>query len=917
MKKFTSLTAILLCTVWMTYGQWTYTNLSEPKLTMGSAALGNKVYFAGGDNGSEFLSEVQVYDVINKTWEIAGGGLFYARIVPGGSVACGSKVFFAGGFDWVTSFNTVDIYDTETGGWEVQFLSDDRFSIASVSHGDTVMFAGGLDYPALVYKSVVDIYNIQTEEWSTTNLSIAREGIASAVVGNLALFAGGLNNNGVTDRVDIYNFTDNTWRQETLSQARTYASAVTVGAKVIIAGGNTSLNYPTNRVDIYDASTDTWSQAELSSPRSALNNGAAVGGKAYFAGGGNFYGAGFTNPSNVVDIYDEASDTWSVMNLQEPRVDHSVLGVGDYLVVAGGKNDGGLLSSVEIYHHPTLIHVPADYSTIQDGINEASYNDTVLVAEGTYYENINFIGKPLIVASEFIMDGDTNHISNTIINGSQQVNPDLGSVVTFSPESDTTSVLCGFTITGGTGTLVAAAGNARLGGGVLFSSGGKLINNHIENNIISNEGWASGGGVFAGGPLDPLPWVVLRNNRINNNKAISSSDQGTGGGIEVWFNLVMENNQLSFNEATGAYRGDGGGARISGNFGYIDVTISNNVFTHNKAKSNSATTDLVISGGLDIFLDVTGIVSNNVISYNEIEVASEKWGYGTGMMVESIDSGEFLFENNMIIGNSSTGGFCMGGGLLVYDATGKYQNNVIQNNYGTHGGGLGLGYTTADNMPVLLNNTITGNEGTLGGGIYAESADAVVINTIIWDNTAPEGASIYLDASTLEVRYSDVQGDEVWPGEGNVNCSPAFLEDGYHLDFSSQLLNAGITTIEVNGVWYNCPALDIDGEPRPFSGTQPEIGVDELQTTVSVRKLVSSEDISISIFPNPANRMVTISAENGSTITRVTIYDTKGQPVYTGIPVNNALDVSTLLPGVYILEVWCGEKEFRQKLIIQ
>ncbi|MBK6966228.1 MAG: hypothetical protein IPH20_20470 [Bacteroidales bacterium] len=118
--------------------------------------------------------------------------------------------------------------------------------------------------------------------------------------------------------------------------------------------------------------------------------------------------------------------------------------------------------------------------------------DTVLVDPGTYYENINYLGKkPLIVASRFIMDGDTNHIANTIINGSQPMDPDLGSVVSMISGEDTTSVLCGFTITGGTGTFLAAAENGRAGGGLFITgSGAKLLNNYIENNIISNnEGW--------------------------------------------------------------------------------------------------------------------------------------------------------------------------------------------------------------------------------------------------------------------------------------------------------------------------------------------------------------------------------------------------------------------------------------------
>ncbi len=77
-----------------------------------------------------------------------------------------------------------------------------------------------------------------------------------------------------------------------------------------------------------------------------------------------------------------------------------------------------------------IIHIPADQPTIQAGINSASEGDTILVAEGSYFENINFKGKPITVASQFILDGDTAHISRTVIDGSQSTNPDSASVVT-------------------------------------------------------------------------------------------------------------------------------------------------------------------------------------------------------------------------------------------------------------------------------------------------------------------------------------------------------------------------------------------------------------------------------------------------------------------------------------------------------
>src|SRR5262245_33203768 len=53
-----------------------------------------------------------------------------------------------------------------------------------------------------------------------------------------------------------------------------------------------------------------------------------------------------------------------------------------------------------------ILHVPDNYSTIQGAMNAAVEGDTVLVAAGTYVENINFRGKNITVTSNFMFDQD-------------------------------------------------------------------------------------------------------------------------------------------------------------------------------------------------------------------------------------------------------------------------------------------------------------------------------------------------------------------------------------------------------------------------------------------------------------------------------------------------------------------------------
>jgi predicted outer membrane repeat protein len=249
-----------------------------------------------------------------------------------------------------------------------------------------------------------------------------------------------------------------------------------------------------------------------------------------------------------------------------------------------------------------IIYIPEDYATIQEGIDASEQGDEIIVAPGTYVENINFDGKAVILGSWFHTTQDASYISQTIIDGNQE-----GSVVSFENEEDSTSVLTGFTITNG---------QAFAGGGIycLYSSPS------LENlTITDNSAVRNGGGIFCNDSSPGLENVTITDN----------SAEFYGGGIFCSDNSSpdLENVTIADNSA----ERNGGGIYCSD---YSSLGLENVTITDNSAD---------LGGGI-YYLDNCSSSLMNCILWNnsprEIEFANYENPNTITIAYSDIDGGE-------------------------------------------------------------------------------------------------------------------------------------------------------------------------------------------------------------------------------------------------------------------------------------
>ncbi|MHC4636962.1 MAG: right-handed parallel beta-helix repeat-containing protein [Planctomycetota bacterium] len=442
------------------------------------------------------------------------------------------------------------------------------------------------------------------------------------------------------------------------------------------------------------------------------------------------------------------------------------------------------------------IGVPQDYSTIQQAINAAVTGDEIIVAPGFYQENLDFLGKNLILRSFDPLD--PNCVAQTIIDGNEQ-----SSCISLISGEDKTSVIAGFTIQNGYGKLPYKV----YGGGIFIDDdGGATI---IYNNIRNNRAVKYGGGIDTRHRSD----TIIENNVITNNHA-----EQMGGGIHIGARAKCRiyKNHICNNDTPFARQG--GGIYL---YNYCAVEIIENEICHNYSST----------GGGIYGWKATGKIERNNIWGNY----GNALGGGIALHPDyNTPSSQMIIANNIIQGNEN-GTSGRGAGILLQQGRTDIINNTIVGNISPNDTGAGIALE-AGAFAEIKNNIIADNLG--GSGIHVEETippnfllDPNISYNNLWNNQA---------GNYTGINYASEPVDRTGIN-GNISLDPCFIDPGfwdpngtvndsnddywvlgeYHIiGYFSPCYDVGIDT--------NVPNVDFEGDTRPAFAAV-DIGADEAQ----------------------------------------------------------------------------------------
>jgi len=402
---------------------------------------------------------------------------------------------------------------------------------------------------------------------------------------------------------------------------------------------------------------------------------------------------------------------------------------------------------------PNIVRVrkdgSADYSTIQDAIDNEPDGTIVVVSAETYYENpILYKGIKLQGRGPGGIRADGSAVAGTVIDGRfflSYIDHWLDKLTSIDfdgpellPEDQVTEITRGqvLTVVGKeeayNDSLYPGVDGFKITGARGEDGGGIYVNAHcnylaVSNNIIQSNGGGFSGGITVGKAYlgDNYNYnISIRHNRILNNGGISLA-----GGIGI-FNGA-DNYEIAYNEICGNYSAEYGGG-IS-HFGYSPGgKIHNNRILFNASFDEGA--GVFVGGEQPVPPAILTAGSGEVDIFNNLIQGNLANDDGGGIrLLQPLDYRINVY-NNVIVNNVSTD---LGGGIALDDAS----NTVIVNNT------IAKNITTAtaedsDGLPHaagLVSETNSAAFQAYLNDLYVNPpnfSNPVLFNNIFWDNRA-------------------------------------------------------------------------------------------------------------------------------------------------------------------------------------
>ncbi len=356
------------------------------------------------------------------------------------------------------------------------------------------------------------------------------------------------------------------------------------------------------------------------------------------------------------------------------------------------------------------------FATIQAAINAASDGDTIVVAAGTYGENLNINKGVTIVGANAGVEGDGARGPETILTGQSQITTTSRVVVDGVEFLDNANY-----------TLNIADNFVSL----------KVLANSVAGHVIENS-------VFLRDPVnDPVGFnasAFAGSNNQPTHRGLEIAAVGAGSKITVEGNLFTGGNSYS-------YAGDDWRTALYSNGGAGDTFIENNTFNNSRSAINAdgfspsvhidgnsfGPTGTAISVGVGSdAANVTSITNN---TFNQVDTDFNFQNIGTPVVFDAVATGNATTsESLLILGGSAGDTLTSGSG-----------NDVVQGNGGADTISTGAG-----------NDTIAGFVGAdvVDGGA---NTDTIVLTATSADlNAAANGQIVNVEAVSASTAAAGV-----------------------------------------------------------------------------------------------------------------------------------------------------------------